>query len=298
MRDACSPGGSAARLGGDEFVVMLPGADADTALSEVAQLRQKMDDGLEAAGFPLRLSAGVATYPYDGAGASQLLRAADQALYRAKAGGKDMVVGFREIVAGGETPVPRSDGNRRRRAASGSETSKLTDALAASAAIWSEPTVDRVLERLSKAIAFVVGASATNISKVDGPRLMDTAQHALRDVDLGEDNAYVIAEFPVTQAVLETLTAKSISFLDDDLDGAEAFVLRELQMNSALLVPIVVNGAAWGLVEIYDMRLRRYEEDEEAVATFLVGQASRRIESLGPTPATRRLLPVFRMPFA
>jgi len=107
----------------------------------------------------------------------------------------------------------------------------------------------------------------------------------------------VIAEFPVTQEVLETLTTRSISFLDEDLDGAEAFVLRELQMNSALLVPIVIHGRAWGLVEIYDMRLRRYDEDEEAVATFLVGQAARRIESLGSTHGARRLLPVFRMPF-
>ena len=154
-----------------------------------------------------------------------------------------------------------------------------------------------MLERLGKAIAFVVGATATNISKVDGPRLGDTAKHALRDVDLGEDVAYVISDFPVTAQVLETLTSKSISFLDDDLDGAEAFVLRELQMNSALLVPIVVEGVAWGLVEIYDMRLRRYDADETAVATFLVGQAARRIEALGASTGSRRLLPVFRMPF-
>lgn len=297
LREACRDGGSAARLGGDEFVVLVPGADVDEGMSEVVRIRRELDDGLADAGFPLRLSAGVATYPYDGASASQLLRAADQALYRAKAGGKDLVVSFREIVAGVETPIPRHEGVQRRRMGSGLEGSSLSDALAASAAIWDESTVEGVLERLGKAIAFVVGATATNISKIDGPRLSDTAKHALRDVDLGEDVAYVISDFPVTEHVLETLTAKSISFLDDDLDGAEAFVLRELQMNSALLVPIVVEGAAWGLVEIYDMRLRRYDADETAVATFLVGQAARRIEALGASTGSRRLLPVFRMPF-
>ena len=56
--------------------------------------------GLDEAGFPLRLSAGVSTYPYDGAAATQLLRAADQALYHAKARGKNQVVGFREILRG------------------------------------------------------------------------------------------------------------------------------------------------------------------------------------------------------
>ncbi len=154
-----------------------------------------------------------------------------------------------------------------------------------------------MLERLGKAIAFVVGATATNISKVDGAQLTDTTQHALRDVDLGGQKAYVIADFPVTQEVLETLTARSISFLDDDLDGAEAFVLRELQMNSALLVPVVVRGKAWGLVEIYDMRLRRFDADETAVACFLVGQAARCIEALDAASVGRRLLPAFRMPF-
>ena len=298
LRLACPEGGSAARLGGDEFVVLLPETDPDEAVTETMRLRRELDERLADAGFPLRLSAGISTYPYDGAGASQLLRAADQALYRAKAGGKNLVVGFREIVSGTEPSIARGEGLQRHRAGSGPDGSKLPDILEASDAIWIESSVEAVLERLSKALAFVVGAAATNISKVDGPRLIDAARHTLRDVDLGEDVTYVIAEFPVTQQVLETLTTKSISFLDDDLDGAEAFVLRELQMNSALLVPIVVHGEAWGLVEIYDMRLRRYEEDEEAIATFVVGQAARRIESLGSTPATRRLLPVFRMPFA
>ena len=299
MRRACAESGSAARLGGDEFVVLLPGTDVDGAMVEVARLRRQLDEGLADAGFPLRLSAGLATYPYDGAGASQLLRAADQALYRAKASGKNLVVGFREIVTDVDGVTVRRDAPRRRAVGAGADGSTLVGALEASAAIWTEPSVERVLERLGKGIAFVIGATATNISKVDGPRLIDTAKHALRNVDLGEDVAYVIADFPVTEEVLETLAARSISFLDEDLDGAEAFVLRELGMNSAMLVPIVVHGEAWGLVEIYDMRLRHYEDDEQAVAAFLVGQAARRIEALGAAaPGSRRLLPVFRMPFA
>ena len=92
-------------------------------------------------------------------------------------------------------------------------------------------------------------ATATLISKIEGPRLADTTKHTLRDVDLGEDNTYLIADYPVTQEVLETHVVRSISFLDDDIDSAEAFVLREVQMNAVMLVPLVVRGRAWGLVE-------------------------------------------------
>jgi GAF domain-containing protein len=290
LRRACPPGAQAARLGGDEFVVMLPRADADAAFEATDRLRLELGEGLDEAGFPLRLSAGISTYPYDGAAATQLLRAADQALYHAKARGKNQVVGFREILRGAsptELPPARSD---RSRSGSGADGSALVGAMDAAGAIWAEQSVADVLERLGKAIAFVVGATATNISRVEGSRLTDTTKHALRDIDLGEDYAYLIADYPVTQEVLETATVKSISFLDDDVDSGEAFVLRELQMNAVMLVPLVVHGASWGLVEIYDMRLRRFTTEDEALAWFLVGQAGRRIEALGEPPSPKRRL--------
>ena len=246
--------------------------------------------GLDEAGFPLRLSAGISTYPYDGAAATQLLRAADQALYHAKARGKNQVVGFREILRGAsptDLPAARSD---RSRSGSNGDSSALVGAMDAAVAIWTEETLDGVLERLGKAIAFVVGATATNISKVEGPRLIDMTKHALRDIDLGEDVAYLISDYPVTQEVLDTEIVRSVSFLDDEIDSGEAFVLRELQMNAVMLVPLVVDGGSWGLVEIYDMRLRRFTTEDEALARFLVDQAGRRIESLAERSVPKRRL--------
>ena len=69
-------------------------------------------------------------------------------------------------------------------------------------------------------------------------------------------------------------------------------------MNCALLLPLVVDGRSWGLVEVYDMRLRRYTREDEAVAWFLVGQAGLRIASLGDSAGSKRRLPLFRVPFA
>jgi transcriptional regulator with GAF, ATPase, and Fis domain len=128
------------------------------------------------------------------------------------------------------------------------------------------------------------------ISRIEGGCLRDLTTHALRDVDLGDDDSYVITDYPVTQEVLETRRVRSLSFLDDDIDSAEAFVLRELQMNAAMLLPLVVQEEPWGLVEIYDMRMRRFTVEEEAVAQFLVAQAGKRIEMLDATPSSRRRL--------
>ena len=52
-------------------------------------------------------------------------------------------------------------------------------------------------------------------------------------------------------------------------------------MSCALLMPLVVGAQAWGLVELYDMRLRRYTLEQQSVAEFLVGVAGNRIEALG-----------------
>jgi len=162
--------------------------------------------------------------------------------------------------------------------------------MVAANAIGSEATAAAVLERLTKGISFVVGATGTVISRIQGGHLRDLATHALRDVDLGEGASYVIADYPVTQEVLETRRVRSLSFLDDDIDSAEAFVLRELQMNAAMLLPLIVQGKTWGLVEIYDMRMRRFTIEEEAVAQFLVAQAGKRIEMLDVAPSSRRRL--------
>ena len=84
-----------ARYGGEEFVLLLPQTDARGALKVADKVREELAVApvLTDAG-PLRitLSAGVACHPDNGAGMDSLLRAADAALYTAKASGKNRVV--------------------------------------------------------------------------------------------------------------------------------------------------------------------------------------------------------------
>jgi diguanylate cyclase (GGDEF)-like protein len=284
-------GAGAARLGGDEFVVMLRATESEAADTAATEVRMSLAAGLDASGFPVRISAGLSTYPYDGGAASQLLRAADQALYEAKAAGKDRHAAYRDVVrqGAGLGPTAQPAGRRQRR-----DAAVLADAGEAALAIWSEVTVDGVLDRLCRALTFVIGATGCAASLVKGNRLFDVARHTLRDVSLGADATYLIDDFPLTKETLASGRSRAISFLDEDLDRAEAFILRELGMNACLLVPLVVAGKPWGLVELYEARMRRYARDEEVVADFLGGQASRRIEQFGdvepppPPPPLRR----------
>ena len=154
----------------------------------------------------------------------------------------------------------------------------LADALAASAAIEAEESVEAVCNRLCKALVFVVGATACSASRVVGDFVVDATDHALRDVSLGDEAAYRIDDFPLTAEVLRTGRPRAISFADGDVDPAEAFILRELGMNALLLLPLRVSGRSWGLIELYEMRLRSFTDDEAAVAEFLTAQAARRLE--------------------
>lgn len=108
--------------------------------------------------------------------------------------------------------------------------------------------------------------------------------------------AYRISDFPLTAETLRTSEPRAVSFVHGDVDPAEAFILRELGMN-ALLLPLRVRGRPWGLVELYEMRLRQFTEDDVAIAGFLTAQAERRLEVVEPgsTPLRRRP-PVYELP--
>ena len=82
----------AGRLGGEEFVVLLPDTDHEGALQAAETLRARLD-GLAIPGVIAHLTAslGVATLPDHAADGPALIRAADRALYVAKADGRNRV---------------------------------------------------------------------------------------------------------------------------------------------------------------------------------------------------------------
>ncbi len=85
-----------ARYGGEEFVVLLPETPNEDARTIAEEVRRRLEN------YPFKggetqplgkvtISMGVATFPDDGIDASNLIKHADKALYRAKDSGRNLV---------------------------------------------------------------------------------------------------------------------------------------------------------------------------------------------------------------
>jgi diguanylate cyclase (GGDEF)-like protein len=91
----------ACRYGGEEMVMVFP----ETGLEEATLLAQKTREAINRLSIshrsrplgPITVSVGVAVCPDDGKTVAEVLRAADIALYHAKATGRDKVVVWQQI---------------------------------------------------------------------------------------------------------------------------------------------------------------------------------------------------------
>ncbi|MDY0022861.1 GGDEF domain-containing protein [Arenimonas caeni] len=89
------PGAHLSRLGGEEFGVLLPGLDAVAAAAAAERMRASLETQplqLREGPLAITVSIGVATYlPSQGGSLGDLFRAADRAMYQAKADGRNRV---------------------------------------------------------------------------------------------------------------------------------------------------------------------------------------------------------------
>ena len=90
LREAIRQEDIVARISGDEFALFLPGARYSDAMHTITRIHHVFDRRFELDGRPLdlRASVGVAGYPEHGSDATELMRCADLAMYRAKRSGQ------------------------------------------------------------------------------------------------------------------------------------------------------------------------------------------------------------------
>jgi diguanylate cyclase (GGDEF)-like protein len=95
LREVVRPYDAVGRFGGEEFLLVLPGCDSRTAATLAERLRCHVAVApveTEGVSIPVTLSLGVAAWAEGGpADSVALLRAADEALYRAKGAGRNRV---------------------------------------------------------------------------------------------------------------------------------------------------------------------------------------------------------------
>jgi diguanylate cyclase (GGDEF)-like protein/putative nucleotidyltransferase with HDIG domain len=92
-------GDSIARTGGEEFTILLPGASEHEAYLVSERMRVAVEREFRDDPATLTFSFGIATYPDHGRSADSVLEAADQALYAAKALGRNRCVIFNAEIS-------------------------------------------------------------------------------------------------------------------------------------------------------------------------------------------------------
>lgn len=99
LRACIRPQEALGRFGGEEFLVVLPGAGVVTALAVAERMREAIaarPESVEGHTLALTISAGLAsTEVHSRCTKEELVKLADEALYRAKTGGRNRVVASR-----------------------------------------------------------------------------------------------------------------------------------------------------------------------------------------------------------
>ena len=85
------------RYGGEEFAILMPGISITRAIERAERIRQafaSMSVSFDGQQVKVSLSTGIAAYPAHAPAAEQLIKRADQALYQAKAAGRNRVLAW------------------------------------------------------------------------------------------------------------------------------------------------------------------------------------------------------------
>jgi len=152
---------------------------------------------------------------------------------------------------------------------------------AATERLRTETTVPGLIGATARAYVDVLHAPACTISRVIGDLLVDLVQHRQSGPADRLGHGYLISDYPLTRAVIEKGEPSTVSLADPDADPAEAKLLRELGFESLVMVAIAAHNGAWGLVEVYGEKGRRFQDEDVELARGLadeVGELLRRLE--------------------
>ncbi len=148
----------------------------------------------------------------------------------------------------------------------------LSRLVAFSRAIAAEQVSQRMLRVAGRELTLMLNGQACLVSQVEDGLLREVADYASANRRVARGLSYYLADYPTTAAVLASGNLCSISAGDAGADPAELFVLREMEMQAVLLVPLMVESRTWGLIEVYDTRARVFSGFERHLAEVAAAQ--------------------------
>jgi putative nucleotidyltransferase with HDIG domain len=165
--------------------------------------------------------------------------------------------------------------------------SRLVDV---SRAIAAESESRRMLRVACRELTQLVNAVSCAISRLDNGLLRAVAEYSSESGFLEPaERGYYLADYPATAATIEGRIPRAISVDDPLADPAELFVLREVGMQAVLIVPLVVETRAWGLIEIYDRQPRGFSTQELHLAELGAAQISALLAGFAHAEMVERL---------
>jgi transcriptional regulator with GAF, ATPase, and Fis domain len=126
-----------------------------------------------------------------------------------------------------------------------------------------------VLTSLAEELVTRLDADACAISRVIGDVLIMVAEKVPPNRSLLHGQGYLVSEYPQTAEVLATGVPRALTLDDRDLDDGEAAVLRDQGFASLVMVPLIVAGERWGLVEVYRIEPRAFDDATKQAAVEL-----------------------------
>ena len=141
-------------------------------------------------------------------------------------------------------------------------------------------TVPDLLRDACVALVELLDARACAISRVLGDVLVTLTEHAPAGETLQLGQGYLITDFPLTVEVIELGESRIASLLDGESDRREAELLEALGFDTLLMVPLLVAGQCWALVEVYRRDGPPFTLEDAGLAEHLVGRAGELVERL------------------
>jgi diguanylate cyclase (GGDEF)-like protein len=240
---ACRTTDAAFRIGGDEFALVLPQTDRDDA----TKIARRAADGVERTAHRPGVSFGVATHPQDGDTRDALMAVADQGLTASK----------------GRTALPPEHAPTRSRLA-------VAARLATKLAPLDDPhaIAQTAVDELHQAFGFFLAVI----------QRLDHAEATLRVVaaagPLAEQPEFLAYEQPTAEGVNGRVARTGQPAVIPDTTQGPDYLRRDPRSDpgSELSLPIHVDGAIWGVLNLEQLATHAFGDDDLLLADAVAAQ--------------------------